>query len=457
MRKLFLILLMIPLTVCSQEGYKPLLREGRAWKHVFSSVARSYERVLTVGGDTLIGGLRWKKVYNGDQYEKAMLEDGKKVYELLRGAAAGSERLLFDFGLQQGDIVCFPGVGNEERSLEVTGEDSVYSEGIGYRRLLLRQRVKVNEETFITDEGSYWIEGVGSECGIERECGWTHVVGYTCSLESCYDDDVCIFNVSTYGVIPSGVAQDNTLSMFVDGRNWRYEHLEPDGNGRPIDGAGEGYITYQYVLKVDGDTIFDGRPCKKINWDGPKDIYWEVSEVTTPYAYGYEEDGKVMLYALYTLYAFYPAFPEKQWVTLYDFNVQKDGLCNMAAFWRKGMIVREDGMVDKDGTVRRYIGLGYDNSSTSIVYAVEGIGSSFGLFEFINLITDGSNSRFIGCYDGETCLYSADDFNSLSTDIRSIQAAKRSQPSGIFNLQGQQLSKTPQHGLYIQNGKKICR
>ena len=325
MRKLLLILLMIPLMVCSQEGYKPLLREGRAWKHVFSSVARSYERVLTVGGDTLIGGLRWKKVYN------------------------------------------------------------------------------------------------------------------------------------TYGVDPSGVAQDNTLSMLVDGRNWRYEHLEPDGNGRPIDGAGEGYITYQYVLKVDGDTIFDGRPCKKINWDGPKDIYWEVSEVTTPYAYGYEEDGKVMLYALYTLYAFYPAFPEKQWVTLYDFNVQKDGLCNMAAFWRKGMIVREDGMVDKDGTVRRYIGLGYDNSSTSIVYAVEGIGSSFGLFEFINLITDGSNSRFIGCYDGETCLYSADDFNSLSTDIRSIQAAKRSQPSGMYNLQGQQLSKTPQHGLYIQNGKKICR
>lgn len=28
---------------------------------------------------------------------------------------------------------------------------------------------------------------------------------------------------------------------------------------------------------------------------------------------------------------------------------------------------------------------------------------------------------------------------------------------GIINLQGQQLSKTPQHGLYIQNGKKICR
>jgi hypothetical protein len=244
----------------------------------------------------------------------------------------------------------------------------------------------------------------------------------------------------------SATCQDNTASMFVDGRSWRYEHLKPYyqvPNDEP-----DGYTSYNYVLKVDGETVFDGHPCKRItcsNTDG-----------TTLYAYGYEENGRVMFYSLFNAPAFYAAFPIEQWVTLYEFTVSKGSNCHMDAFCCNDMIVKEEGTVDNDGTVRRYIGLGDAKVPTwPVSYAVEGIGSSFGLFEFTNLITDGSTSRFLGCYDDETCLFSADDFKSLTTDISSIQTAKRFLPSGMYNLQGQRLSEKPKHGVFIRGGRKF--
>lgn len=254
--------------------------------------------------------------------------------------------------------------------------------------------------------------------------------------------------------VMNAMGQNNFLPMLVDGRSWRYEHLIPNdenmaGEQALNDGTSK-YIVHNIVLKVEGDAEFDGHQCKKIIFEG--------LGVNTLYAYGYEEDGKVMLYALYNEDAFdaYAAFeapfPTGQWVPLYDFNVDKDSHCEMVAFKGKNMIVSKKGTHDINGVSHGYMGLsiaGYP--SCPLYYAIEGIGCSYGLYEFTNLITDGSSSRFVGYYDGETCLFSVDDFKSLTTGISvtpSAMAKDVNEQSVYYSLSGQQLP-IPQYGINI--------
>lgn len=197
MKGYLLFLMLFPLALYSQEEYKPLLKDGRCWNHTFVSAARNYNKSLTIQGDTLIGGVTWKKVYNGNQYEKALLEDGQKVFELMKGEPAESQQLLFNFGLQVGERQHFATLGeNEERYLEVTDIDYINSENRKYRILKLHQVIKSNGETVYSAD-SFWIEGIGSECGIEKPCQWVDVTGYTCQLQTCFDNDECIFNISS--------------------------------------------------------------------------------------------------------------------------------------------------------------------------------------------------------------------------------------------------------------------
>lgn len=242
----------------------------------------------------------------------------------------------------------------------------------------------------------------------------------------------------------AAMGQNGDYFMFTDGRNWRYEYLEPDEQKQG--GGKKGYIKYDFVLKVGDDAVFDGHQCKEILSDGIDGM--------SLYAYGYEEGGCVILYALASIPAFFAPFPTGQWVTLYDFNVQKDSHCQMGAFCCDNMIVNEIGLMeDANHRKRRYMSLSdAKNMAWPKRYAVEGIGSSFGLFEFTNSITDGSGSRFVGCYDDDVCIFSAEDFNSLSLGIHAVQTLMRNY--AVFDLQGRRLNAKPSKGLYIQNGKK---
>ena len=215
-------------------------------------------------------------------------------------------------------------------------------------------------------------------------------------------------------VFPLPEAQDNSEHLLCDGRSWKYEHSETDWqslteeqimNG---DYHSLGRITNSYLLRVDGNELFDGRQCKKIIYDG--------FNGTGLYGYGYEEDGRVMVYALEDEPAFWAPFPTEQWVMLYDFNVAKDSHCDMGAFWHRDLIVSVEGTVKVGGTDKRFVGLSNAQHPTwPLRYVVDGIGCSSGLYEFENIINDGSSSRFVGCYDGDVCIFSAEDFKALTT------------------------------------------
>lgn len=244
--------------------------------------------------------------------------------------------------------------------------------------------------------------------------------------------------------------------MFVEGRSWRYEHLKPsfpDTEGQP-----PGYSSYEFVLRVEGEDFFDGRQCKKIVCEGQHEKIVCGQYETSLYGYGYEDGDKVMLYALFNDYAFYAPFPTEQWVTLYDFGVAKDNHCQMGAFLCNDMIVSDVGTVGIEGVAHRYWVFRDAGFPTwPVWYAVEGIGSSYGLFEFDNLITDGSGSRYLGCYDGEELLFSVDDFADLTpSDVININfEVGYKNKSNYYDLQGRQLKSLPSKGVYIQNGKKV--
>ena len=236
MKRLLLLIMFLPLALYAQEDYKPLLKEGRTWNHSFTSIFREYSENLTIQGDTLIGGSTWKKVYSGSQYVKALREDGRKVYELEKDKPSGSQQLLFDFGLQVGERQYFAPYESEVRYLEVTGIDHINSEGREYRILKLSQVIKYGDETVYNTDNSYWIEGIGGECGIMKPCQWVDVAGYTCQLQSCYDDEECIFNsTSLYNgiTIPKS---DKLIDSVIYDLNGRQNHYPSKGlyieNGR---------------------------------------------------------------------------------------------------------------------------------------------------------------------------------------------------------------------------------
>ena len=381
-------------------AYRPLVKEGKHWTYDNFMPLRPAEYdhyyYYDLKGDTLIAGRQCLKMYSDTRsndsairYEGALYEENKKVYCFFPGKEEAE--LLYDFDCVVGDTLNVY-IGQ----LVVTDIQSEALGDITIKKYTLQPVVSAEEQM----GEIFWIEGVGAT---KDFFGMLPLPGNYSTLKACELNGEMLYQNLT----------EEGNSMFVDGRNWRYEHLKP--YWEDVTYLPTGYITSKYVLKVDGDTIFDGRPCKRLIWDTP--------EGATLYGYGYEEYGKVMLYAIINDPPFWAPFPIEQWVTLYDFTVSKGSECHMDAFF-KDKIVREEGTVENDGTVRRYIGLGDVNIPTwPIVYAVEGIGSSFGLFEFTDLIDDASSSRFIGCYNEDTCLYSAEDFTKLGSGDTTPQMA----------------------------------
>lgn len=124
---------------------------------------------MFIKGDTITDLGWWMKVYRDNTvgsvpvYVKAICDYGDAVYELSQD---GVESLLFDYTLNIGDR--YTPTGRDDRYLEVIAKDIVISAGIPHRRLILQQYVN-GVETDLT----CWIEGIGSECGIDLPALWS--------------------------------------------------------------------------------------------------------------------------------------------------------------------------------------------------------------------------------------------------------------------------------------------
>ena len=181
MKKLFIILFFCsPLFQAQSQDYIPFVVEGKVWniEKVSTWVGwPDYGVVRTekceLKGDTVIGGVTYKKYYEEGVYRMAMREENKKVY--VQYKSSNQEVLLYDFGLKEGERF----TSSHDEEYVFTSEDYVEYDNKELRRMKL---VNVNDSRDI----SYWIEGIGSLAGPTTPFYYGMTGGEDISIASCY-------------------------------------------------------------------------------------------------------------------------------------------------------------------------------------------------------------------------------------------------------------------------------
>ena len=199
---------LIPTLNCSDnynDTYPPVLREGRTWNYR-SADGRKVE--LQVRGDSLTkSGMLFKKLYargpesDNDEWSFRVLlsERGKQVFCL------SDERLLFDFAMPGNTLESVDG----KEFFNIVGCDSIYSANHAYRRIKMRGNKDGHEVA------ASMIEGIGSDRGILPFVGWSTIEEMGYEFLSCYDRDVCIYDVSTVVESILHVSSSHTTSNGI--------------------------------------------------------------------------------------------------------------------------------------------------------------------------------------------------------------------------------------------------
>ena len=154
-------------TAMAQNGYRPLLEEGKIWKYNYHSMMRQYMKSLTISGDTVIRNQTYKKIVDlaSQRVEMSLREEGEKVYCCYPDQNA--EIMLYDFSKNTGDVI-----SKEERHGETLVRKVMSTETIiigmnSFRGMVIREYSVPNgtpEERLseYSYEEGWWIEGIGS-------------------------------------------------------------------------------------------------------------------------------------------------------------------------------------------------------------------------------------------------------------------------------------------------------
>ena len=134
-----------------QESAVSFLVEGKTWYYG--------DYYYIVKGDTTINDVPCKKIYkNGEDYMAALYEEGKRVMCFLPGQADNAW-MLYDFGLEEGDVFTpFNNGYDFNYQAVVIHVDTIYIDGVPYRRLA---SALCYPDTDLDTTG-FWLEGVGS-------------------------------------------------------------------------------------------------------------------------------------------------------------------------------------------------------------------------------------------------------------------------------------------------------
>ena len=248
-----------------EEVYKPLLTDEKSWKVVTTNTCPidHNEKVscIEILGDTIVNGHVCKVlVHYNDEYtnKTVLMEEDKIIYHY--DESTKTFLPMMNFNLHEGDQV-----GDWGR---VLCEDYVDVNNINYRRLA----IGYEEQKPL----AYWVEGIGAskdywitpfdkhigDYSYMSECGENGKVVFT-------QDDFCKSEERPY------------MPVLAEGRLWKLSYTYRD-TWQDIPDA---YMT----IAVAGDSIVDGKKCKKLLVD-----YRNLTEVVYPqYIVAYETGGRV--------------------------------------------------------------------------------------------------------------------------------------------------------------------
>ena len=310
-------------------------------------------------------GYIWRTIGDGNNLPYETTEDGELV--------------LYDFSKNVGDTYCQLADGT---TLTVTKTGVMKTEDGVTRRLLT------------LSNGLELIEGIG--CTNSRG-----LMLYWLNISPNYHDYIGTFTYfgkkladGTYEAILAYdfATVDNqrmgiTNKMLTKGRRWVYDY----DNGQM-----KGTLTYS----IEGDTLLHAYHRAKLCMTL---VDSETNKVL--------RSGYVGAFHDINEYLCYQAAGSNEDVFLYRFAANK------GYFERNGIaryVVNKDDIVVNDNTYHRLLLLNYNNGKLpldkdSLYYWVEGIGSSKGLLEqWSGVLAD--SIQFVACYDGETCIFTNDDF-----------------------------------------------
>ena len=177
--------------VIAQEDYHSLLKQGKQWNYKVEHMGEQgvvrtfYDRLE---GDSIVNGKEYFKLYKYQDEScrcTALLrEEGKKVYILRDGNT--EEALLYDFGVEMGKSVLV----NYNSEMVVSNNKEIIVKNVP--RLCICLHLANFPALSVT-----WIEGVSClEYGLLIPDGDIPTNGTTVTLVSCYEDDMCIYDIN---------------------------------------------------------------------------------------------------------------------------------------------------------------------------------------------------------------------------------------------------------------------
>lgn len=217
--------------------------------------------------------------------------------------------------------------------------------------------------------------------------------------------------------------------LLIDGRTW--EVIMP--------GDGIYLKDLRYTYTVCGDTIVEGKTCKRIHRVclNPEDAGSKIKEC---YYSAYEHDRKVY----HTDWGF---------KKILDFNIHLGDRIN-----NKSQAVTCEDSIEVRGV--KYRRLRFDRAYGGEYYSywVEGIGSrqDFWFYGGRRPISGYNYSNVIACYDNGKLTFNWDDFSkeAIPTNISTLDADRKKE-SPTYNTMGQRISKPRKGEICIRDGKKV--
>ena len=164
----------ISINVVYSQSVGPFLSDGKQWNVLYNEFCGPMqpEKYTTtcykIEGDTLLDGFSYKRMYStiysdltNWSLNSILREDDDKVYyrEYLADEVFTDENLLYDFSLQPGDSIPIDSY-NDYLVL-----DSVCDIVVG-NDTLRKYCFYYSIDGFHSDDTEFWIEGIGSECGV---------------------------------------------------------------------------------------------------------------------------------------------------------------------------------------------------------------------------------------------------------------------------------------------------
>ena len=415
---LFIAFVLASVTMLAQgdsNEYRLLVEEGKHWTYDNFMPLRpaKYDHYYyyDLRGDTLIAGKNCLKMYSENQYndsitryEGALYEEYKKVYCFYPNK--DEAKLLYDFDCEVGDTLHVSAGQMVVKDIQTEDNGDIV-----IRKYILQWSEVYEDINYREEYDIIWIEGVGATSDFFDMLPFP---GNYSSLNACELNDEKL-----YQKVEPDYTDKGYHKMGIEGKRWNYIHYY-------LDEDGEHRAPYSYVVK--GDTIIRRTTYKKL---------WYQDEKTERLVCLLLEQGREVLKSLdfgdnsydTPLMKSFFAFDREDFGRVFTWKAENNsGNTN----W---MVYGVDTIEVKGQPFRRYTCLqkyseegeklttiDYDGEDVWHDIWVEGVGSaSSGIKDQIPsheppVRTPGEYTYFVSCYEDGECIFTADDFNNLTTD-----------------------------------------